>query len=111
MKSLSVVLAAVLVSGCSALGGISDSQVDAIASAGGGCIKVNGVWGSGIIMVGTADKGVIRNGEVTVAGDCAGLTIKDAATVRAVPPVPGTVTTITTPAVSTTTVTPLKPTP
>ena len=111
MKLLLAFITFIFLAGCSALGGISDKQVDAVASAGGGCIKVNGVWGSGIIMVGTADKGVIRNGEVTVSGDCGGLSIKDAATVRAVPPVPGTVTTITTPAVSTTTVTPLKPTP
>lgn len=103
-----VSLVALLLAGCSALGGIPDSAVNAIANAGGGCVKAQGLWGSGIIIVGSADKGVIRNGEVTVAGDCGGITIKDAATVRAVPPVPGTVTTITVPGTTTTTVAPAK---
>ncbi len=94
--------------GCSALGGLSDSAVNAIANAGGGCVKVAGVWGSGIIIIGSADKGVIRNGEVTVAGDCGGITIKDAATVRGQQLPPGSVTTITVPSSTTTVVTPSK---
>lgn len=67
-----------LLTGCNALGGIPPETVGAVANAGGGCVKVSGVWGSGIIVVGSADKGVIRNGEVTVAGDCGGVTIKEA---------------------------------
>lgn len=98
-----------LLTGCSALGGIPHSAVDAIANAGGGCVKVTGVWGSGIIIVGSADKGVIRNGELTVAGDCGGITIKDAANTRVSPLPPGTITTITIPAQTTTTVTMPKP--
>lgn len=70
-------LVAVL-SGCNALGGIPPETVGAVANAGGGCVKVQGLWGSGIVIVGNADKGVIRNGEVTVAGDCQGVTIKEA---------------------------------
>lgn len=91
------------VPGCSALGGIPDGTVNAIANAGGGCVKAAGLWGSGIIIVGNADKGVIRNGELTVAGDCGGITIRDSANVRAVP---GTVTTITVPGTVTTTTAP-----
>ena len=111
MKKLAaslVIITAVAAAGCSALGGIPDSAVNAIANAGGGCVKAAGIWGSGVIIIASADKGVIRNGEVTVAGDCGGITIKDAATVRAVPPVPGTVTTITVPGTTTTTVAPAK---
>lgn len=99
------VLAIAFLAGCSALGGIPDNAVSAIANAGGGCVKATGVWGSGIIIVGSADKGVIRNGELTVAGDCGGITVRESANVR---PVPGTVTTITVPQTTTTTVTPVR---
>lgn len=95
-------------SGCSALGGIPDSAINALANAGGGCVTAQGMWGSATMLVGSADKGVIRNGEVVVAGGCGGVTIKDAATVRAVPPIPGTITTIVVPGTTTTTVTPAK---
>lgn len=74
-----------LLGGCNALGGIPDNAVNSLANAGGGCIKVNGVWGSGIVMVGSTDKGVIRNGELVVAGDCGGISIKEAA--RSIPAV------------------------
>lgn len=94
---LALAVVALALAGCNALGGIPDATMDAIASAGGGCVKVTGVWGQGIVIVGNVDKGVIRNGEVTVSGDCAGMTIRDAATVRSVPPVSGTVTTTTVP--------------
>lgn len=97
-----------LLAGCSALSGIPDSAVNAMANAGGGCVKAQGIWGSAILIIGSADKGVIRNGEVSVSGDCGGITIRDAATVRGVPPVPGTVTTIVVPGTTTTTVTPPK---
>lgn len=92
---------------CNALGGIPPETVSAIANAGGGCVTVKSlIMGEAVMMVGSADRGSLRNGEVTVAGGCGGITIKDAATVRAVPPVPGTITTITTPATTSTTVTP-----
>lgn len=68
---------AMVLAGCNALGGIPPETVGAVANAGGGCVKVTGVWGTGIVIVGSADKGVIRNGEVTVAGDCGGVTIKE----------------------------------
>lgn len=97
-----------LLAGCNALGGLSDRTVDSIANAGGGCVKVTGVWGQGVIIVGSADKGVIRNGELTVAGDCGGVTIRDAAAVRVAPLPPGTVTTISVPASVTTVVSPGK---
>lgn len=89
MKRLIVVAIVVLLAGCNSLGGVPDSTVNAIANAGGGCVKVTGVWGTGIVVVANADKGVIRNGSVTVAGDCQGVTITEtkAAPVPAVPPV------------------------
>ena len=68
--------------GCNALGGIPPETVGAVANAGGGCVKVSGIWGSGIVIVGNADKGVIRNGELVVAGDCGGITIKEAPRVK-----------------------------
>lgn len=105
-KFFLILLATALLAGCNALGGVPDSTLNTLANAGGGCVKVSGVWGSGIIIVGNADKGVIRNGELTVAGDCGGLTFRDAATVRAVPPVPGTVTVTTVPGTVTTSVAP-----
>lgn len=100
MKPLLILL---LLTGCA---GIPNSTLDSLANSGGGCAKSQGIWGSLLVMAIGSDKGVIRNGEVTVAGDCQGLTFRDAATVKAVPPVPGTVTTITVPGTSTTTVTP-----
>lgn len=77
MKAI-ILVALFVLSGCNALGGIPPETVGAVANAGGGCVKVTGVWGTGIVVVGSADKGVIRNGEVTVAGDCGGVTIKEA---------------------------------
>lgn len=106
MKSLLLLFSILFLAGCNALGGIPPETVNAIASAGGGCVKVSGVWGNGIVMVGSAEKGVIRNGEVTIAGECSGIAIKDAATVRQSPLPPGSVTTITVPSSTTTTVTP-----
>lgn len=87
MKTLLALFAVALLSACNALGGLPPETVGAIANAGGGCVKVAGIWGSGIIIVGSADKGVIRNGELEVAGDCQGVRIKETATVRAVPAV------------------------
>lgn len=106
-----IAIALLALAGCSALGGIPDTAINALANAGGGCVTAQGMWGSATMLVGSADKGVIRNGEVTVAGGCGGITIRDAATVRAVPPVPGTVTTITVPGFTTTTVAPATGTP
>ena len=84
MRSLCCTLL-VCLTGCNALGGVPPETVNAIASAGGGCVKVSGVWGTGIVIIGSADKGVIRNGEVTVSGDCQGVTIKETATLRVAP--------------------------
>lgn len=100
MKILAILIILAL-GGCAT---IPDSALNSIANAGGGCAKGTGMWGSLIVMTGSTDKGVIRNGEVTVAGECGGITIRDAATVRAIAPIPGTVVTTTTPATSTTTV-------
>jgi hypothetical protein len=91
---------------CNALGGIPDTTMNAIANAGGGCVKAQGIWGSGIIIIGNADKGVIRNGELTVAGDCGGISVKESAASKIAPLPPGSVTTITVPGTTTTTVTP-----
>jgi len=88
--------------------GIPDSTLNALAQSGGGCAKSTGMWGSILVMSVGSDKGVIRNGELSVAGECGGIVFRDAAAVKAVPPVPGTITTITTPATSTTTVQPTK---
>lgn len=78
-------------SACNVLGGVPPETVDAIANAGGGCVKVSGVWGQGIVIVGNADKGVIRNGSLTVAGDCGGVTITETkpAPVAPVAPIAG----------------------
>lgn len=78
MLKLHTLSLCVMLAGCNALGGIPSETVGAVANAGGGCVKVSGVWGQGIIIVGSADKGVIRNGEVVIAGDCQGVTIKEA---------------------------------
>lgn len=109
MRIVTLIFCAVLLAGCNALGGINDSTMNSVANAGGGCIKVTGVWGTGIIVVGNADKGVIRNGELTVAGDCGGITVRESASARGVPPVPGTVTTTIVPGSTTTTVVPTPP--
>lgn len=71
-------LLCLLLAGCNALGGIPPETVNAVANAGGGCVRVVGVWGSGVIMIASADKGVIRNGEVAVADNCGGISIKEA---------------------------------
>lgn len=85
---LAAIFAAMVLAGCNALGGIPSETVNSIASAGGGCVKVSGVWGTGIVIVGNTDKGVIRNGELTVAGDCGGISIKETKPVPAVKPAP-----------------------
>lgn len=108
MKALLIGITLLFLAGCA---GIPSSTLDALATAGGGCAKSSGLWGTLLVMMGNADKGTLRNGEVSVSAECGGITIRDAATVRAVPPVPGTVTTIMTPATTTTTVTPVKPSP
>jgi len=77
------ILLTLLLSGCNTVGGIPDKTIEAVANAGGGCVRVSGVWGTGTVMVGSADKGVIRNGEIIIAGNCEGITIRDAASVRA----------------------------
>ncbi len=67
--------------GCNALGGIQPDMINAVASAGGGCIAVeNMVMGKGIVQVAGADKGALKNGTVSVAGGCAGITISNVAT-------------------------------
>lgn len=89
MKLLIAVLVLSTLAGCNALGGIPEGAVNAIANAGGGCVAVESlVMGKAVMMVASADKGVIRNGEVVISAQCGGITIKDAATVRAVKPVP-----------------------
>ena len=87
MKTLAALVLFLLLTGCNALGGIPPETVNSIANAGGGCVKVQGLWGSGIVIIGNADKGVIRNGELTVAGDCGGISIKETARPAAVAPV------------------------
>lgn len=107
MKRLIAILPVVLtLAGCPS---IPDSTVNALANAGGGCAKAEGMGYRLLVMVAGADKGSIRNGGVDVGGDCTGVSIKDAASVRAVPPVPGTVTTVRVPGYETTTVQPAKP--
>lgn len=88
MKALLIGITLLFLAGCNALGGIPPSTIDSIANAGGGCVKVSGVWGTGIVIVGSADKGVIRNGELTVAGDCGGISIKESKVVPAPKPAP-----------------------
>lgn len=74
-----------ILAGCNALGGVPTETIDAIASAGGGCVAVESlVMGKAVVMVGSVDKGVIRNGEVVVAQGCGGITIKNT-----IPPVKG----------------------
>lgn len=102
MKILAILIALAL-AGCA---GIPDSTLNALASGGGGCAKSTGMWGSILIMSVGSDKGVVRNGEISVAGECQGIIFRDAATVRAVPSVPGTVTVTTVPGTVTTAVQP-----
>jgi hypothetical protein len=106
---ITVIMVCAMLVGCSGLSMLPDSAISAIANAGGGCVKATGIWGSGIVIIGSADKGVIRNGELTVAGDCGGIMIKESTAPRVAPLPPGTITTITIPAITTTTVTPAKP--
>lgn len=76
MKHALIVVTAAL-AGCNALSGVPDSTIGTLANAGGGCVKVQGLWGSGVVIVAGADKGVIRNGSVTVQGDCQGVAITE----------------------------------
>lgn len=70
---------------CNPLSSVPPETVNAIASAGGGCVAVESIiMGKGVFMVGSADKGSLKNGEVTVSANCGGITIKNG-----VPPVPG----------------------
>lgn len=73
-------LMCLLLAGCagSPLSGLPPETVNAIANAGGGCVRVNGLMGSGVMMIGSADKGVIRNGEVSIADNCGGIIIREA---------------------------------
>jgi hypothetical protein len=74
-----------VLAGCNALGGIPPETVGAVSNSGGGCVAVESlVMGKAVVMVGSADKGTLRNGEVTVAAGCGGITIKNAT----IPPVP-----------------------
>lgn len=77
-KPVAAAALALVLAGCNALGGIPPETVDAIASAGGGCVRVTGIYGTGVIMIASTDRGVIRNGSVTVADNCAGITIQEA---------------------------------
>lgn len=75
---LTIALLSLTLTACNALSGIPPDTVNAIASAGGGCARVVGPWGSGVVMVGSADKGALRNGEVTVGDNCGGISIRNA---------------------------------
>lgn len=84
-----VIAATLLIAGCSPLGSLQPETVNAIASAGGGCVMVKSlVMGDGVIIIASADKGVIRNGEVTVAGACGGITIRETRVQPVQPAVP-----------------------
>ena len=86
MRPLAIILI-LLLAGCNVLGGIPHETISQVANAGGGCVKVSGVWGSGSIMVGAADRGVIRNGEMNVKCDEHSVTIRESARERpAAPP-------------------------
>lgn len=88
MKKVLIGTVAIVLAGCNALGGIPPETVTAIASAGGGCVQVKSlVMGEAIMIVGSADKGTIRNGELNVAGGCAGITIRETPTPKPVPAV------------------------
>ncbi len=52
---------------CSPLGSIQPDTVNAIASAGGGCVAVKSlVMGEGVLIIANADKGSLKNGTVSV---------------------------------------------
>lgn len=80
MKLLLLLLLLAL-SGCVS---IPDSAMNAIATAGGGYARAEGMWGNVTVMTGGAEKGSLRNGEVQVSKDA--IIVRDAATVRAVKP-------------------------
>lgn len=84
-----IVVALPLLAGCNALGGIPESAISAIANAGGGCVAVESlVMGKAIAMVGSVDRGVIRNGRVQVSAGCGGILIEDTRTIKPLPPLP-----------------------
>jgi len=86
MKAMCSVVLSVLLSGCNALGGIPPDTISTLTSAGSGCVAVESlVMGKAVMMVGSADKGVLSNGELTVGAGCGGIVIKNVNT--AVPPV------------------------
>lgn len=71
---------ALLLAGCNALGGIPDSTYKALADAGGGTVYVESVvLGKGCVTIGSADKGVIRNGRLNVTGanNCGSVTVEE----------------------------------
>lgn len=65
-----------LLAGCNVMGGIQPDTIDAIASAGGGCVAVKSlVMGEGVMMIGNAAVGA---SDVTIAAACGGITIRNA---------------------------------
>lgn len=86
MKAILMLVTVLAIAGCNALGGIPENAINGIANAGGGCVAVESlIMGKAVMMIASADKGVIRNGEVAISAGCGGITISN--TSRVVPPV------------------------
>jgi hypothetical protein len=85
MKLITALLLPFLAS-CNALGGIPPETIDAIASAGGGCVAIESlVMGKAVVMIARTDTGVITNGGVNIGGQCAGLNISNSVPMQPVP--------------------------
>lgn len=86
MKPILAIALVVGLSACNTLGGVPPEALNAMANAGAGCVRVTGVWGSGTFVTASADKGVIKNGSITVNPDTCALTIQEAKPVAPVKP-------------------------
>lgn len=76
MRTSSLLLLLIpFVASCNALGGVPDSAIDNAKNAAASCIRVNGLWGSGVVTTANTDKGVIVDGSITVNPENCGMTI------------------------------------
>ena len=92
MKNI-VLVSAILLAGCNALGGVQPETITAIKNAGGGCIHIKSlVMGEAIVTVASDTKSGIKNGGVLITPDC-GINFTDT---HVVPVPPGSTTTTTT---------------
>jgi hypothetical protein len=70
-----LVLAVPFLAGCNALGGVPADAIANARSATASCVRVTGLWGSGVVTTANTDKGVIVDGSVTVNPENCGMVI------------------------------------